>query len=149
MKPLPTKTGLPHLDLPSWEKGYSDGFRGNVWWPGPGIEPLSYSAGYQEARAERDPGAEPRPWSNGRTTGSYVMASDERRLLELLVESEGGATDALLAGCGFSLDLIVGLVQAGLATATRERTFAASKPVEVSRVRITVAGRRALAERAP
>jgi hypothetical protein len=54
MRPLPTKTGLPRLDPTSWEKGFSDGFRGSVWWPGTGIEPLSYAAGYTEAQAGRD-----------------------------------------------------------------------------------------------
>jgi hypothetical protein len=54
VKPLPTKTGLPRLDLPSWEKGFSDGFRGLEWWPGPGTESLSYASGYNEAQAERD-----------------------------------------------------------------------------------------------
>jgi hypothetical protein len=52
VKPLP-KTGLPRLDQASWDKGFADGFRGNVWWPGPGIEPLSYAAGYTEAQVER------------------------------------------------------------------------------------------------
>jgi hypothetical protein len=55
MRPLPTTTGLPRLDRASWEKGFSDGFRGHKWWPGPGTEPLSYSSGYtaaQEPRAE-------------------------------------------------------------------------------------------------
>jgi hypothetical protein len=60
MKPLPTNTGLPRLDLPSWEKGFSDGFHGRVWWPGPGIEPLSYASGYTQAQAE-DPRPEPKP----------------------------------------------------------------------------------------
>jgi membrane carboxypeptidase/penicillin-binding protein PbpC len=59
MRPLPTKTGLPRLDRDSWEKGFSDGFRGHVWWPGTGTEPLSYAAGYKEAQAGRD--AQSRP----------------------------------------------------------------------------------------
>jgi hypothetical protein len=41
--------------------GYLDGLRGNVWWPGPGIEPLSYAAGYADAQAERGIAAEPSP----------------------------------------------------------------------------------------
>jgi hypothetical protein len=61
MKPLPTRTGLPRLDRTSWEKGFADGFRGDVWWPGPGTEPLSYAAGYTEAQAEPDPKAELTP----------------------------------------------------------------------------------------
>jgi len=36
------------------DKGFADGFRGNLWWPGPGIEPLSYASGYTEAQVERD-----------------------------------------------------------------------------------------------
>ena len=40
---------------------------------------------------------------------------------------------------------MVEVVRAGLATATPERSF---KPVEITRVRITDAGRRALAVRA-
>jgi hypothetical protein len=58
MRYRPTKTGLPRLDLGSWEKGFADGFRGQAWWPGPKIEPLSYSAGYTEAQSERDSRAE-------------------------------------------------------------------------------------------
>jgi hypothetical protein len=38
-------------------------------------------------------------------------------LLELLAASDGGCTDALLQAHGFALDLMVGLVRAGLATA--------------------------------
>ena len=62
MKSLPTKPGLPRLDRPSWDKGFADGLRGLVWWPGPGTEPLSYASGYTEAQAERGaPIAELRP----------------------------------------------------------------------------------------
>jgi hypothetical protein len=61
MSRLPTKTGLPRLDQTSWEKGFADGFRGQVWWPGPGTEPLSYSSGYTQAQSERAPKAEPGP----------------------------------------------------------------------------------------
>jgi hypothetical protein len=68
------------------------------------------------------------------------MTSDDRRLLELLAESEEGATDTLLAGCGISLDFIIELVRAGLASAER----AAGKRGEFSRVRITEAGRELL-----
>src|ERR1700730_14318549 len=51
--------GLPQFDRTSWDKGFADGFRGHVWWPGPGTEPLSYSSGYTEAQAERDATVEP------------------------------------------------------------------------------------------
>jgi hypothetical protein len=54
MRPTPTNTGPPHLDVASWEKGFADGFRGRVWWPGPGAEPLSYASGYRQAQIEDD-----------------------------------------------------------------------------------------------
>jgi hypothetical protein len=72
------------------------------------------------------------------------MTADERRLLELLAASLNGATDALLIASGFKLDLMVGLVRRGFATAQPERTFAAGKPVDCTRVKITEVGRRAL-----
>jgi hypothetical protein len=74
------------------------------------------------------------------------LTDDERRLLELLATSANGVSDALLGlAHGFTLDMMAGLVRERLATATLERTFAGGKPVEVTRVRITDAGRRALA----
>jgi hypothetical protein len=75
---------------------------------------------------------------------SDPLTADERRMLELLVESLNGATDALLKGYGFKLDMMIDLVHRGFATASPERTFAANRPVDRTRVRITEAGRRAL-----
>jgi hypothetical protein len=72
------------------------------------------------------------------------MTADERRLLELLAESLNGATDALLVAQGFTLDMMINLVRCGFAMALPERTFAAGKPVDRTRVKITEAGRRAL-----
>jgi hypothetical protein len=72
------------------------------------------------------------------------MTADDRRLLEVLAASEDGCTDALLTADGFKLDVLISIVSAGLATARPERTFAAGKPVERTRVRITEAGLGAL-----
>jgi len=47
---------------------------------------------------------------------------------------------------GFSIDMMVELVRAGLATARAERVVAGGKPIEVARVRITDAGHRAIGE---
>ena len=76
-----------------------------------------------------------------------LMTVEERRLLELLAESADGATDSLLQAHGFKLDALISIVSAEFATAQPERTFAAGKPVDRTRVRITEAGRRALADR--
>jgi hypothetical protein len=53
-------------------------------------------------------------------------------------------TEAVMLAHGFTVDQMVGLVRAGLATATAERMVARSKAIEVATVRITEAGRRAL-----
>jgi len=75
------------------------------------------------------------------------MIDKERRLLELLAGSPDGATDLSLLAQGFQFKVILGLIGAGFAAATSERMVAAGRSVEVSRVRITDAGRRALAEK--
>ena len=71
-----------------------------------------------------------------------------RRALEMLAGSRDGVPEALMLAHGFSIELLVELVHAGLATASAERTAAGRHPVEVTRVRITDAGRGALAGRA-
>jgi hypothetical protein len=69
---------------------------------------------------------------------------DRRRALELLAACPDGCTEAILAAHGFTTTAIVGLVRAGLASATSKRVVAGSRTMEVSTVRITDAGRRAL-----
>lgn len=56
-----------------------------------------------------------------------------------------GCPEAMMLAHGFSIDMMVELVNAGLATATAERVVAGRRTIEVARVRITEAGRRALA----
>jgi hypothetical protein len=48
---------------------------------------------------------------------------------------------------GFTVERMVELVRAGLASATAERVVAGSRKMELATVRITEAGRRALAGR--
>jgi hypothetical protein len=69
---------------------------------------------------------------------------DRHRALELLAASHDGATEAIMLAHGFTIPQMVELVCAGLATATAERVVAGNKTIEVARVRITEAGRRAL-----
>ena len=56
-----------------------------------------------------------------------------------------GAPQALLSAHGFDASLIAGLVDRGLATLTAEKVRAGGKLIEVGKVRITEAGREALA----
>lgn len=69
---------------------------------------------------------------------------DRRRALELLASCRDGCTEAIMLAHGFTIPLMVELVRAGLATATAERMVAGGKAMEIARVRITEAGRRAL-----
>jgi hypothetical protein len=64
---------------------------------------------------------------------------DRRRALELLAY-----TKAILRAHGFSIDMMVELVKAGLATIKRERMAAGGRHTDVVRLRITDAGRQAL-----
>jgi hypothetical protein len=68
-----------------------------------------------------------------------------RAALELLAASRDGCAEAMLLAHGFTVPQLVELVRAGLATATAERMVAGSRKIEVATVRITEAGRRALA----
>jgi hypothetical protein len=70
---------------------------------------------------------------------------DRRRALELLASCSDGCTEAMMLAHGFNIEQMVELVRAGLATATPEWMVAGSHKMEVARVRITDARRRALA----
>ena len=67
-----------------------------------------------------------------------------RRALELLEASIDGCTEAIMLAYGFKTEFLIELVDAGLATASIEGTVAGRRRVEVIRMRITAAGRRAL-----
>jgi hypothetical protein len=71
----------------------------------------------------------------------------DRRALKLLADAGiGGCTEALLLANGVTVEQMVELVRAGLATATPQRVKAGRERMEVATLRITDAGRRALAE---
>src|SRR5262249_19257438 len=65
-----------------------------------------------------------------------------RGALELLEASLDGSTEAIMLAHGFKIVLLVELVRAGLATASTERMLASGRPMEITRLRITGAGRR-------
>jgi len=64
-----------------------------------------------------------------------------RQALELLEASIPGCTEAIMLAYGFKTEF---LVDAGLATASIERMVAGGRRIEVTRMRITGAGRQAL-----
>ena len=70
--------------------------------------------------------------------------AERRRALELLAASRDGCTEAVMIAHGFTVQQMVDLVRAGLATAKTERVVAGGRTMQVAQVRITEAGRRAL-----
>jgi len=58
----------------------------------------------------------------------------------------GGCTEAIVLAHGFTTDFLVDLIRGGLATAQTDRAVAGGRSMQVTRLRITDAGRRALAE---
>ena len=69
-----------------------------------------------------------------------------RRALELLEASIDGCTEAIMMSYGFKTELLVELVNAGLATTTIEPMVVGGRRVKVVRMSITVAGRQALSK---
>jgi hypothetical protein len=67
-----------------------------------------------------------------------------RRALESLASCRDNCTEAIMLAHGFTIEQMVDLVRAGLATATAERVVAGRRTIEVARVRITEEGRQAV-----
>jgi hypothetical protein len=76
----------------------------------------------------------------------HRLTREQRRSLELLVSDPRGATgDRLVIAHGFETKMLAGLVHAGLAAAVvGEPVKAGGKTVEVVRITITEAGRKAI-----
>ena len=70
---------------------------------------------------------------------------DRRRALELLAASPDGCTEALMFANGFTAELLIELVRAGLASARAERMVADGRMMEVARMKISEAGWQAVA----
>jgi hypothetical protein len=72
------------------------------------------------------------------------LDDDRRRALAVLAENPDGCSRAILIARGFPLSLLNRLVRAGLAASHLEREERGDKAIEIVRVKITEAGRRAL-----
>jgi hypothetical protein len=73
------------------------------------------------------------------------LSAEQHRGLRLLAGSPHGCTEAIMLAHGFTAELLVDLVRDGLATAAPGIVYAGNRPIEVTRLTITDAGRRALA----
>jgi hypothetical protein len=73
------------------------------------------------------------------------FAADRLRALRLLAGSPLGATEAMMLAHGFTDDMLARLVRDGLATASPGSIHASGRSMKVTWLRITDAGRQALA----
>jgi hypothetical protein len=78
--------------------------------------------------------------------GVMTVSAEQRQTLRLLAGSPDGNTESILLAHGFGIGTLRGLVRDGLATASRENARGGRQIIAVTRLRITDAGRRALAE---
>ena len=77
----------------------------------------------------------------------HRLSPERCRALELLASSSRGVNAALLVHIhGFKRHVLAGLDRRELAAAEREVAMAGGKAIEVVRIRITAAGRRAIGE---
>ena len=78
------------------------------------------------------------------TSRPKCLRDDYRRALTVLATSPDGCTEAIMLAHGFKLEIVVELCRGGLARATTERIHGGGRVCDVTRVRITEAGRHAL-----
>jgi hypothetical protein len=70
---------------------------------------------------------------------------DLRRALRLLAAAPNGATEAIMLAHGFTISLLDDLVLRGLATTEKRAMRAGRRPIKVTWLMITDAGRQVLA----
>jgi hypothetical protein len=73
------------------------------------------------------------------------LSEHQRRALQLLARSPNGCTEALMLAHGFESAMLGDLVLNGLAVAVDHNTMAGRRRIKVTWLRITAAGRKAIA----
>jgi hypothetical protein len=73
-----------------------------------------------------------------------ALKRDQLRALRLLADAPNGATEAIMLAHGFTISLLDGLVLHGLATVEKRAMRAGRRPIKVTWLMITEAGREAL-----
>jgi hypothetical protein len=73
----------------------------------------------------------------------HLVERERRRALELLAPCRDGCTETTMLVHGFSIDMMVELINSGLATVQTELFVASGYQGERARLRLTEAGRRA------
>ena len=78
-------------------------------------------------------------------TTRHLLKPESRRALELLAPCRNGCTATMMLAHGFSIDMMVELIGSGLATVQTGWLVPGGYQGERAQLRITEAGRRALA----
>ena len=74
-----------------------------------------------------------------------MISTEQRRALEMLADSESrGSTIEMLIEDGFPAEMLADLVRNGLASMQGDTVKVGGRAIEITRVKITDAGRRAL-----
>jgi hypothetical protein len=73
-----------------------------------------------------------------------ALKRDQLRALRLLAAAPNGATEAIMLAHGFTISLLDDLVLRGVATAEKRAMRAGRRPIKVTWLTITNAGRQAL-----
>jgi hypothetical protein len=74
------------------------------------------------------------------------LTPEQRRALRLLASIPNGCTETLMLARGFELSMLRKLLRDGLAAAEPYNTLAGGKHVRMTLMRITEAGRKAIAD---
>jgi hypothetical protein len=121
------------------------------------VKPLTPIGRPVVSNAAREVSSSHTSWPSGRMKRKVTVAgasavadvhlsAEQRRALALLIRAQRGLTKAaLLRVHGFTFELLNGLVHDGLDEAATGTVMRGSRTVEVTRVRVTAAGRDALA----
>jgi hypothetical protein len=84
------------------------------------------------------------PWAADDPAAASARPLPDARLL---AESRDGCTEAIMLGHRFTPTMMAEMIRHGLAAVSAERMVAGGKSIEIARVKITDAGRQALAKR--
>ncbi len=79
-----------------------------------------------------------------RTPRRRRLSAQRRHVLQLLASSQSGITETLLFAHGVTLHMLARLLRSGLATVQPEIIESGDQTIEIGRITITDAGRRAL-----
>ena len=86
-------------------------------------------------------GPDPKEDKDANPTPPRGPKPDRRRALELIASCPDGCTETIMLAHGFTVGQLDELIRAGFATAQPDRMRAGDRAIEVTRVRITEAGR--------